>query len=295
MAKKKENAADRRRKANEEKSKKLGLDFKPAEKVTKKKGGSSISGAAGKKLGKIKDFFAERISASLQEETNIAKIRADEFDVMIENISPMHLGSGQADVNVDADVVHDENGLPYFPGKRLKGLLYESGMEVLEMLSACGSDCYSKDAWDKLFNHGVEGECRLIIPNVNLEGYENISREWGALIKAFPSMFQPVDVLGAYTTIRYQTRIDSATGVAADTSLHNMRVVDVHQKFAGKIKITGGRLEHLELLALAFQNLQQSGLKRNRGFGEIKCTMMQDGKNIQNILVQQAWKRGNMI
>ena len=63
MAKKKENAADRRRKANEEKSKKLGLDFKPAEKVTKKKGGSSISGAAGKKLGKIKDFFAERISA----------------------------------------------------------------------------------------------------------------------------------------------------------------------------------------------------------------------------------------
>ena len=295
MAKKKENAADRRRKANEERNKKLGLDSKPAEKVAKKKGHSSNSGAAGKNLGTIKDFFAERISAPLQEETNIAKLRADEFDVLIENISPMHLGSGQADVNVDADVVHDENGLPYFPGKRLKGLLYESGIEVLEMLSSCGSDFYSKEAWDELFNHGVESECHLIIPNINLEGYENISREWGALISTFPGMFQPVDVLGSYTTIRYQTRIDSATGVAADTSLHNMRVVDAHQRFMGRIKFSGGKLEHLELLALAFQNLQQSGLKRNRGFGEIKCTIMQDGKNIQNILVQQAWKRGNMI
>lgn len=227
--------------------------------------------------------------------TSVSQISTGEFDVLIENISPMHLGSGQADVNVDADVVHDENGLPYFPGKRLKGLLYESGIEVLEMLSSCGSDFYSQEAWDELFSHGVESACRLIIPNINLEGYEKISKEWAALIRTFPGMFQPVDVLGSYTTIRYQTKIDGETGVAADTSLHNMRVVDAHQRFAGRIKVLGGKPEHLELLALAFQNLQQSGLKRNRGFGEIKCTMLQDGNNIQSTLVQQAWKRGNMI
>ena len=74
-----------------------------------------------------------------------------------------------------------------------------------------------------------------------------------------------------------------------------MRAVDAHQRFAGRIKVLGGKPEHLELLALAFQNLQQSGLKRNRGFGEIKCTMLQDGNNIQSTLVQQAWKRANMI
>ena len=47
--------------------------------------------------------------------------------IHIRTFSPLHLGTGYADIHVDADVVQDDVGLPYFPAKRLKGLLYESG------------------------------------------------------------------------------------------------------------------------------------------------------------------------
>ncbi len=60
-----------------------------------------------------------------------------EYEVRIKTESPLCLNSGKADVNVDADIVHDALGLPYFPGKRLRGLLYESAVEVVEMAELC--------------------------------------------------------------------------------------------------------------------------------------------------------------
>ena len=59
------------------------------------------------------------------------EIRFDEFTLEVAALSPLHLGSGRADVNVDAEVLHDRTGLPFFPGKRLKGVIYESALEVL--------------------------------------------------------------------------------------------------------------------------------------------------------------------
>ena len=59
-----------------------------------------------------------------------------EIEVKIEVLSPIHLSSGQANVNVDAEVMHEANGLPYFPAKRFKGLLYESALEVTEMFES---------------------------------------------------------------------------------------------------------------------------------------------------------------
>ena len=55
------------------------------------------------------------------------------FDVTIKVESSIHLGSGQADINIDSEIVHDAYGLPYFPAKRFKGLLYESAVEIYEM------------------------------------------------------------------------------------------------------------------------------------------------------------------
>ena len=237
---------------------------------------------------------AEKTFREWPAEDNAARIADDGFVLMVENLSPLHLGSGQADVNIDADVVHDDCGLPYFPSKRLKGLIYESGLEVLEMLEACGAKVYTRENWDELFCHGVEAECRLIMPNLYLEDYENMRREWHELMTCFPDMFQPIDVLEAYTSIRYQTKIDEATGVAADTSLRNMRVVEANQLFCGSVRLRAGGREHMEMLALALQNLQRAGGKRNRGFGELKCTMLQNDRNIQQVLIKNAWQRGSL-
>ena len=72
----------------------------------------------------------------------------------------------------------------------------------------------------------------------------------------------PLDVLEEYTTVRFQTEIDKESGTARDNSLHNMQAT-----------LTGGEARHAEALALACANLRTAGLKRNRGFGKIRCTL----------------------
>ncbi len=58
------------------------------------------------------------------------------FTIQIETLSPLHLGSGQENIVLDADVVYDQYGMPYFPARRFRGLLYESAMEMEEMSQA---------------------------------------------------------------------------------------------------------------------------------------------------------------
>lgn len=57
------------------------------------------------------------------------------FKVKIITKSPLQLGYGKAGIVIDTDVVHDRYGMPYFPAKRFKGLLYESALEMAEIFS----------------------------------------------------------------------------------------------------------------------------------------------------------------
>ncbi|SEH22440.1 RAMP superfamily CRISPR-associated protein [Selenomonas sp. KH1T6] len=225
-------------------------------------------------------------------EAKINKIAYDYFTLRVHTQSPLHLGSGQADVNVDAEVIHDEAGLPYFPAKRLKGLLYESALEVTEMNTPLGNGAELREELDALFHHGSQGKARLIIPNLYLEGYEDMKEDWQYLQRAYPEIFTVNDVLEQYTSLRYQTRLDRKTGTAADGSLHNMRVVEAGLYFEGKIEVIGGTARHFKLLALAFKNLTQAGVKRTRGFGSIDCLMLQDGKDIRTPLIKDVFKEG---
>lgn len=226
--------------------------------------------------------------------TTAENIEMDAFTVHVLLNSPLHLGSGQADVNVDAEVVHDQWGMPYFPAKGFKGLLYESALEVSEILAACGADSFTKEDVDTLFQHGCHAAVQLIIPNLYLPDYEAICQEWAVLQQRYGDIFQPLDVLEQYTSLRYQTRIDRETGTAADTSLHNLRVVDAGLEFLGRIQLPGGNRQQLMLLALALKNLTLAGGKRNRGFGEISCRMEQDGRDIQALLIDTALREGGL-
>lgn len=208
--------------------------------------------------------------------------------VYVKALSPLHLGSGQADVNVDAEVIHDDVGLPYFPAKRFKGLLYESALEVAEMAELSGLNLLKKAEIDSLFQRGCAGEAQLIVPNLYLEDQAAMHESWAYLEKAFPALFQPSDVLESYTSLRYQTKIDRETGTAADTSLHNMRVVDAGLVFKGEIAIIDGNRRDWEIFALALRNLSEAGLKRTRGFGHITCTMEQDGNDILSPILKDV-------
>ena len=226
-------------------------------------------------------------------EAKMSNIELQEFTLTITTLSPLHLGSGQSDVNVDAEVIHDECGLPYFPAKRLKGLIYESALEVTEMNTQLGTGEELRQELDELFHHGQQGKTQLIIPNLYLQDYEKMKADWAYLQQQYPELFSDLDVLEQYTTLRYQTKINRETGTAADTSLHNMRVVDEGQIFSGNIEIINGNKRQLMLLALALKNLTCAGLKRTRGFGRIDCAMEQGGKDIRTPLINEAFKGGN--
>ncbi len=196
-----------------------------------------------------------------------------EIGLTIEVISPIHIGSGRADVNIDAEIVHDAVGLPYFPARRFKGLLYESAVEVSEMLALSKIE-FDAAIVEEIFHHQSASPVQLIVPNFRLqspERYRKIRAEWEYLQQKYAEFFRPIDLLETFTSVRYQTRLKN--GVADDGSLHNMRVLDSGVKFKGKLELKNGGEEHLQLLVPAVGNVSSAGLKRNRGFGKIRCSM----------------------
>ena len=229
-------------------------------------------------------------------ETDLSKITGNTAIVKVGLLSPLHLGSGQADVNVDAEIVHDGCGLPFFPGKRFKGILYESGLEITEMAGMP----FDKADLELIFGHGGRAteQAWLVIPNLYLENYEQLKEDLSYMLKKYPAAFTAQDVLESYTSLRYQTKIDIETGTAANTSLHNMRTVNSGLSFSGEITLhipkDAGKpaLYYWQLLALALRNLEACGLKRTRGFGRIHCSLEQNGKNISNCLIENALKEG---
>lgn len=204
------------------------------------------------------------------------------IEITVTVVSPLHLGAGTADINVDADIVHDEYGLPYFPGRRFKGLLYESVVEVQEMAFRSGLEILQRPAVEMLFRHGENANLQFFVPNLYLKmgdtSYQELSQAWKYLEKKYGNLLTPQDVLQSFTSLRYQTKLED--GVAAKGSLHNMRVLEPGIQFSGCVEIQGeNSRQYLPLLAAAVRNLRTAGLKRTRGFGRIACDLqIQDGQ-----------------
>lgn len=202
--------------------------------------------------------------------------------VKIELLSPVQLASGKANIVIDSDAVHDEYGVPYFPAKRFKGLLYESAVEIMEMGELCGNEkIISKEAIEDLFGKNEDSKEEMFIHDFVLPRYDEMRKAWEYLNGQFPGIIDKDSVLKEYTSIRYQTKIDDKTGIADEGSLRNMRVVNEGLAFEGTIELSGSIEDnHIQAVILALGNLKYAGSKRNRGFGQIKCTVSEiDGNN----------------
>lgn len=215
------------------------------------------------------------------------------YKITIQLLSPISLGSGQGNVNIDADIVHDAYGMPYFPGRRFKGLLYESAVEAAEMAALSGMPIIDQASVDELFHH-TDGDVRLIIPNFYLKEYDQMKEDWTYLQAAYPEYIRPEYVLKGYTSIRYQTQIDD-DGTASEGSLRNIRVLEPENAcgdplvFSGNIEIQQEQPKYKEILALALQNISGAGMKRNRGFGQIQCTMPGQEKIIADLFQRMGY------
>lgn len=222
------------------------------------------------------------------------------FTIQIETLSPLHLGSGQENIVLDADVVYDQYGMPYFPARRFRGLLYESAMEMEEMSQA--DPIISHSRLVALFGHQDETASQLRISNFYLgkpdqpgNTYEQLCQQWQYLQAAYPGIFTGEDILAEYTDMRYQTAIDFDSGTILEGSLHNMRVVWEGTTFFGTVEMESENPDNDLIFLLALKNLCHAGAKRNRGLGRIRCSIIgQEQGHMQN-LWKKIRERGTIV
>lgn len=190
------------------------------------------------------------------------------------------LMSGQGDVNTDSTIIHDRYGIPYIPAKRVRGVLYESALEVAEMMELSKLDAFTIEDVNILFNRStddqlVEDNPKLVISNLTIADYDTVANDIAALQsdKNLNKIFIKDRILGEYTSMRYYTSIVKKSGTAREGPLHNSRVLNRNLEFKGHITIDDMTDTERLILSCAVRNLTGIGGKRNRGFGRIECTI----------------------
>jgi CRISPR/Cas system CSM-associated protein Csm3 (group 7 of RAMP superfamily) len=179
-----------------------------------------------------------------------------DINYKIEFFSNWHCGSGlAAGADVDALVVKDADGLPYVPGKTIKGLLREAAEELNGTCSL----------FNKIF--GLSGEAVLSESDTTRVGESYFSNailpEGSAIIASnlTPHLYQTFA----------STSIDEKSGVAKDNTLRRIETV-VPCSLQGTIRnIPEGGIAMIEE---AMQLIKRMGTGRNRGYGRCKISII---------------------
>ena len=174
---------------------------------------------------------------------------------------------------IDSDVCYNENGIPYIPGRRLKGCLREAG----ELLRVNGKDL------DAVFGSSGSSESgSVMIGNaypMRPREYEELNSELTALRESggsYASCLTQQKVLKYYTMIKAQTRIDREKGVAQDGSLRYTRVVKQYLPDEQEPLSFYADIEYdceEETLGRIVKALRHIGMNRTRGLGNVTCSL----------------------
>ena len=169
----------------------------------------------------------------------------------IEFFSNWHCGSGlAAGADIDALVIKDSKGLPYVPGRTLKGLLREAAT----ILS------FDDKTIDDIF--GVSGDDDNHKPGSSFFGNATLpSAEYNYIVeqKLSPYLFQSFS----------STRIDEK-GIAKDNTLRRIETV-VPCKLQGEIINVPEGAEKMLSDSMLF--IKRLGTGRNHGYGRCKITV----------------------
>ncbi len=202
--------------------------------------------------------------------------------VQIKNLSPLILSTGETDSTyIDSQMAFDENGFPYISARRFKGLLRESAVEVINMITESDMTVNIATVDEVFGNSWQESPCKFY--DLTIPDYEDNLKHARWLFQVSNKKINRNIIIDAISGIRQQTAIEE--GVSKDNSLRTIRVLNPGHTFIGTIEIQPGPLTtKIEtLLVLSIKNLKYAGLNRTRGFGEIECTVDQaaDAKAIK--------------
>jgi CRISPR-associated protein Csx10 len=177
---------------------------------------------------------------------------------------------------VDREVNFDSAGLPYIPGKTLKGLLRDAYRQLL----ACG--CFSGlPEPDAVFGKaGQKSGAALEVGNARLKDAAKLGPWLRALETARGGPIARPDVVAHYTEIRRQTAIDRASGAPDENTLRATRTLRKGADMVFHAPLSGLPANHEDAVALAAAALQQMGTARTRGFGEVTVRLRRDGADL---------------
>mgnify|MGYP001501817856 CR=1 FL=1 len=180
-------------------------------------------------------------------------------------------GAGEQKGTVDIDIQVDEYGLPYFAARTLKGVLRDRAAWFVRCLPEEKRPVYEQalmqlfgkaDAGDE--HHSNYDALRFAHAKLSYSLYEVIAEEKADMR----------ETMKAITTIRSMTSIDEQTGTAKEGSLRQARMMHSGYTFVAPIFINRPLSEvEKELLTTSVKLLRHIGLMRNRGKGEVACTL----------------------
>jgi hypothetical protein len=181
---------------------------------------------------------------------------------------------------VDAEVQHDDLGMPYFGARALKGVLAQ---ECADLLYALGQKS-EKDRWWQaaamLFGRpgsSNDDAGALIVGDAQLPPKLRQAIAYAVIKTRGISRSQ---VLAALTTVRKQTANSVETGAPMDQTLRAMRVVLRGTEFIAPLRFrTAVSEDALALLAACVASLRRLGMGRNRGRGEVEAWLTDDQGN----------------
>lgn len=201
-------------------------------------------------------------------------------------------GEGEQKGTVDIDIQVDEHGLPYFAARTLKGVLRKEATWYIKCLTEDKRPAYER-ALFQLFGKADDGD-------EHHSNYEALRFGNATLSKSLYEVIEqencsPRDAMKAMTTVRGMTSIDEEKGVAKDGSLRKARMIHSGYTFVAPI-FANRTLSEIEknLLSTSVKLLRHIGMMRNRGKGEVTCTIhWEERKEIQKVRTDN--ERGNFI
>jgi CRISPR/Cas system CSM-associated protein Csm3 (group 7 of RAMP superfamily) len=184
-----------------------------------------------------------------------------QIDYQIQFYSEWHCGSGlSAGADTDALVLKDKDGLPYIPGKTLKGLLREAAEEI-QSISKQPSDIISQ-AFGRFDEKDSFSQGTLFFTNATLNESERKT-----IIKEGLKPF-------LYSRVA-STAIDD-NGIARDGSLRSMETV-LPCTLEGSIRGVEDDEYLISLLEKAMHYVKCLGVNRNRGLGRCDIKIKKEG------------------
>ena len=194
------------------------------------------------------------------------------YILTIKLLSDMCCGTGEGDgIRQDISSTYDKNGFPIIYGRRLKGLLRDK----VEFMQEKGY--IEKGMSEKIFGTGYfKGNVR--VGNAQLSNINELKEELECLTDEQRKIINPTSIEEIYTVNRYSTAIEN--GIAKE---HSLRIVGMFPKgieFKAVIEMDFSKgSDEFTVIADACKLLRNMGVGRNRGYGEVRCELLEDEQN----------------